>query len=57
MTVEAYLLDFDADLYDRRLRIEVGARLRNELRFDSVEALIAQIGKDVDQVRRLSRAP
>ena len=54
VTVEAYLLDFDADLYDRRLRIEVGARLRNELRFDSIEALIAQITEDVAQVRRLS---
>ena len=35
VTVEAYLLDFDGDLYDRRLRLEIGDRLRDEQRFDS----------------------
>jgi riboflavin kinase/FMN adenylyltransferase len=54
VTVEAYLLDFDGDLYDRRLRIELGPRLRDERRFDSIEALIAQIAEDVAQVRGLS---
>jgi riboflavin kinase/FMN adenylyltransferase len=53
-TVEAYLLDFDGDLYDRRLRLEVGERLRDERRFESIDALIAQIRQDVAQVRRLS---
>ena len=43
VTVEAYLLDFEGDLYDRRLRLEVGERLRDEQRFDSIDALIAQI--------------
>jgi len=54
VTVEAYLLDFDGDLYDRRLRLEVGARLRDEQRFESVDALIAQIRADVARVRGLS---
>ena len=54
VTVEAYLLDFDDDLYDRRLRIEVGARLRDERKFASIDALIVQIQADVAQVRRLS---
>jgi len=54
VTVEAYLLDFDDDLYDRRLRLEVGARLRDEKKFASIDALIAQIQADVAQVRRLS---
>ncbi|HEY7376272.1 MAG TPA: bifunctional riboflavin kinase/FAD synthetase [Polyangia bacterium] len=54
VTIEAYLLDFDGDLYDRRLRLEVGARLRDEQRFPSIDALIAQIRADVAQVRRLS---
>jgi len=54
VTVEAYLLDFDDDLYDRRLRIEVGARLRDERKFASIDALIVQIQADVAQVRQLS---
>jgi len=57
VTVEAYLLDFEGDLYDRRLRVEVGERLRDERRFESIDALIAQIREDVAQVRQLSRAP
>jgi riboflavin kinase / FMN adenylyltransferase len=54
VSVEAYLLDFDGDLYDRRLRIEVGERLRDEQKFDSVAALVAQIERDVARVRQLS---
>jgi riboflavin kinase/FMN adenylyltransferase len=54
VTIEAYLLDFEGDLYDRRLRIEVGARLRDERRFDTLEALVAQIREDVERVRQLS---
>jgi len=54
VTIEAYLLDFDGDLYDRRLRIEVGELLRNERRFESIDALIAQIREDVAQVRGIS---
>ena len=53
VSVEAYLLDFEGDLYDRRLRLEVGDRLRDEQRFDSIEALIAQIREDVTRVRKL----
>jgi riboflavin kinase / FMN adenylyltransferase len=54
VTVEAYLLDFDADLYDRRLRLEVGQRLRDEQRFESIESLKAQIQRDVARVGELS---
>jgi riboflavin kinase/FMN adenylyltransferase len=54
VTTEAYLLDFEGDLYGSRLRLEVGERLRDELRFESVAALIEQIGRDVAQVRALS---
>src|SRR6185369_5277479 len=52
VTIEAYLLDFDGDLYDHRLRLEVGARLRDEQRFESIDALCAQIREDVAHVRR-----
>jgi riboflavin kinase/FMN adenylyltransferase len=54
VTTEAYLLDFDGDLYGHRLRLEIGARLRDEQRFDSKQALIAQIGRDVARVAELS---
>jgi riboflavin kinase/FMN adenylyltransferase len=54
VTIEAYLLDFDGDLYDQRLRLEVGERLRDEQRFESVEALVAQIRQDVARIRALS---
>lgn len=53
MTVEAYLLDFEGDLYGRRLRVELVQRLRDELRFESVEALVTQIRADVDKTREL----
>lgn len=51
--VEAYLLDFDGDLYDQRLRVELHERLRDELRFESVDALVEQIARDVDHTREL----
>jgi riboflavin kinase/FMN adenylyltransferase len=51
VTVEAHLLDFEGDLYGRRLRLEVLHRLRDERRFDGVEALVAQIALDVAEVR------
>ena len=53
MTVEAHLLDFDGDLYDRRVRLEILDRLRDEQRFESIDALIAQITADVARVRTL----
>jgi riboflavin kinase/FMN adenylyltransferase len=56
VSVEAFLLDWDGDLYDRRLRLEVGERLRDEQKFDSVAALVAQIDRDVARVRELSSA-
>ncbi|MBO3746566.1 bifunctional riboflavin kinase/FAD synthetase [Streptosporangiaceae bacterium NEAU-GS5] len=52
-TVEAYALDRDdLDLYGAHVAIEFGARLRDNVRFDSIEALIAQIHADVAEVRR-----
>ena len=54
--VEAYLLDTDADLYGRRLKLDFVARLRGERRFDSVEALIGQMHEDVRRTRELLAA-
>ena len=52
-TIEAYLLDFDGDLYTKRLRLEFVTRLRAEVAFDSVEQLVEQMNKDVEQTRQI----
>jgi riboflavin kinase / FMN adenylyltransferase len=52
-TVEAHLLDFSADLYGRRVTLHFRHRLRDETRFPSVEALRAQIARDIETARSL----
>jgi len=52
--VEAYLLDFEGDLYDRELRIAFLARLRGERRFDTVEGLVEQMHRDVESARAIA---
>jgi riboflavin kinase/FMN adenylyltransferase len=54
LLVEAYLLDFDGDIYDRELRLDFLERLRGERRFDSVDALVDQMGRDVEDTRRIA---
>jgi riboflavin kinase/FMN adenylyltransferase len=54
--VEAYLLDWSGDLYGEQMMIEFLARLRGERRFDSVDALIAQMHRDVDDARQVYAA-
>jgi riboflavin kinase/FMN adenylyltransferase len=49
--VEAYLLDFEGDLYGQWVTIELLHRLRDELRYEGVDALVAQIRRDVDATR------
>ena len=56
LLVEAYLLDFDGDLYGKRLVLELWERLRDEAAFPTEEALVAQIGRDVEAARA-SRRP
>jgi riboflavin kinase / FMN adenylyltransferase len=51
--VEAHLLDVDLDLYDRRITLELIARLRDERRFAGIDALKAQITSDVQQARQI----
>lgn len=49
--LEAYLLDFEGDLYGERAAVRFAARLRGEERFDSVDALLAQMADDVVATR------
>jgi riboflavin kinase/FMN adenylyltransferase len=52
--IEAFLIDWAGDLYGQRIRIEFLRRLRGERRFESVEGLIEQMGRDVDAARSLA---
>lgn len=51
--VEAHLLDFEGDLYGRRLRLEFLERLREERRFEGKDALLAQIHRDIAAARAI----
>jgi riboflavin kinase/FMN adenylyltransferase len=51
--VEAYLLDFDGDLYGSRLQLAFLKRLRGEKRFESVDALVDQMALDVEAARTI----
>jgi riboflavin kinase/FMN adenylyltransferase len=49
--VEAFVLDRELDLYGRTLRVEFLKRLRGERRFESIDALVEQMKRDVEQAR------
>jgi riboflavin kinase/FMN adenylyltransferase len=53
--IEAFLLDFEGDLYGQELRIELWERLRDERSFESEEELISQIALDVEATRAAAR--
>jgi riboflavin kinase / FMN adenylyltransferase len=55
--IEAFLLDFAGDLYGRRLVLELWERLRDEAVFESEQALVEQIGRDVARTREAVRPP
>lgn len=51
--VEAFLLDFEGDLYGRRMEVEFAHRLRGTVAFDGIEPLVAQVRSDVERTRQL----
>jgi riboflavin kinase/FMN adenylyltransferase len=55
LLVESYLLDYSDDLYGQTLRVAFVKRLRGERRFESVDALVAQMQRDVEEVRATVR--
>ena len=52
--IEAHLIDFEGDLYGTELRLDFLRRLRGERLFGSVEALVEQIARDVEQAREIA---
>ncbi len=54
--IEAYILDFEGDVYGQQLRLEFLQRLRGERRFDSPEALVGQMRSDVQRTREIAAA-
>jgi riboflavin kinase/FMN adenylyltransferase len=55
LRIEPYLLDFDGDLYGRRLVVELWRRLRDERAFESEDDLVEQIAHDVEETRAATR--
>ena len=53
LSVETHILDFHGNLYGQEIRVEFLSRIRNELRFESPEALISQIQKDIKTAKTL----
>jgi riboflavin kinase / FMN adenylyltransferase len=52
-SIEVHLFDFDGDLYGERVRVDFIQRVRDEMKFDGIDSLVAQIQADVAQVRSL----
>jgi riboflavin kinase/FMN adenylyltransferase len=53
VTVEAFLLDFSGDIYERPIRVDFLHKLRDEHRFDTVEELVAQMRRDIAETAYL----
>ena len=54
-TIEAHILDFSGDLYFKRVRLELEAFMREETRFDSLDALKSQLKADCERARGLAQ--
>jgi riboflavin kinase/FMN adenylyltransferase len=54
LLVEAHLIGFEGDIYGETLRIAFLERLRGEKRFDSVDELVAQMNRDVEDAKRIA---
>ena len=50
--LEAHMLDFSGNLYDKEMRVEIGEKIREIIKFKNSEELIKQIKKDLEIIRR-----
>jgi riboflavin kinase/FMN adenylyltransferase len=57
LTVEAFVFDFEGDIYNQDVRVRFVQRIRDEKRFESPDALVKQIGKDVARARKILKSP
>ena len=57
LVLEVHVLDWDGDLYDRRVRTTFLGWLRDELTFASVDALLVQIRQDIEDARKILATP
>ncbi len=55
-TVEVHILDFDTDIYGRKIKINFLQRIRDEIKFETLEALSDQIRRDIEVARNLFKA-
>jgi riboflavin kinase/FMN adenylyltransferase len=51
--LEAFLFDFDGDLYDLELEVQFAALLRDEQTFESMDAMVVQMHRDAAEARRI----
>lgn len=51
ISIETFILDFNEDIYDESIELEFIVRLRDQIKFDSIDALIKQMSNDVDNVK------
>ena len=56
LLVESHLIDFEGDLYGETMRVAFVERMRGERRFESAQALVEQMQRDVDQAREICRS-
>ena len=52
-TVEVHILDFQEDIYDKKIKVDFIKRLRNEMKFASLDELSVQIRKDIETARKI----
>ncbi len=55
-TIEWFMLNYEGDLYTKRLRLEFVTRLRSEVAFDSVDELVEQMNRDVEETHEVLAA-
>ena len=53
LSIEVHILDFQGDIYNQKMRLEFIEFLRPEIKFDSIDELIAQMHKDKEETIRL----
>ena len=51
-SIETYIYDFDKNIYNQEITIEFKKKIRDEIKFDSIDDLISQIKRDIDQIRK-----